>query len=229
MADLATLQKTIGVDFIDASLLERSLVHSSYVNENPHIAPTSNERLEFLGDAVLDMVITERLYHDLPSCDEGEMTKLRSDLVRRETLARLARTIHLGDFLYLGRGEKGSGGCDKPINLAGALESLIAAVFLDQGQEVVKGFILKLFREEFKNIVTKGGEANYKSQLQEIIQARVQRTPSYHVVESEGPDHDKRFTVEAKVGGTVLGRGSGKSKKAAEIEAAHQALKKLKD
>ena len=227
MADLATLQEILGVSFNDPSVLEQALVHSSYINENPHFAPTSNERLEFLGDAVLDIVITERLYHDLPSSAEGELTKLRADLVCRDTLARIAKAIRLGDFLYLGKGEEASGGRHKPVNLAGGLEAVIAAVFLDQGSTIAKKFILRLFEEELEKTVTQGGEADYKSQLQEYIQAREQQTPAYHVVEAGGPDHDRRFTVEAKVGDTVLGRGTGKSKKAAETEAARSALERL--
>ena len=227
MADLAAFQKILGVSFERLSLLEQALVHSSYINENPHLAPTSNERLEFLGDAVLDIVITERLYHDLPSSAEGELTKLRADLVCRDTLARVAKAIRLGDFLYLGKGEEASGGRHKPVNLAGGLEAVMAAVFLDQNSAVAKEFILRLFEEELEKTVTQGGEADYKSQLQEYIQAREQQTPAYHVVEAEGPDHDRRFTVEAKVGDTVLGRGIGKSKKAAETEAARSALERL--
>ena len=227
MADLAAFQKILGVSFKRPSLLEQALVHSSYINENPRFAPDSNERLEFLGDAVLGLVITERLYRDLPSSTEGEMTKLRADLVCRDTLASLARAISLGDFLYLGKGEEASGGRDKPANLAGALESVIAALFLDQGSAATKRFILRLFKERLEKAVTQGGEADYKSQLQEYIQAREQQTPAYYVLETEGPDHDRRFTVEVRVGDAVLGRGTGKSKKAAETEAACSALERI--
>jgi len=211
LADLSAFQKILGVSFKNPSLLEQSLVHSSYINENPHFAPDSNERLEFLGDAVLDLVIAERLYHDLPSSTEGELTKLRADIV----------------FLYLGKGEEASGGRHKPVTLAGGLEAVIAAIFLDQGSVIAKEFILRLFERELEKLVMKGGKADYKSQLQEYIQAREQQTPAYHVVEAEGPDHDKRFTVEVKLGDRVLGRGTGKSKKAAETEAARSALERL--
>ena len=121
MADLAALQQTLGVSFNDPSLLEQALVHSSYINENPSLAPNSNERLEFLGDAVLGLIVAEKLYQDFPHSDEGEMTRLRAALIRRDTLTRMARAIKLGDYLYLGRGEKDSGGWGKPANLAGAL------------------------------------------------------------------------------------------------------------
>ena len=227
MADLSAFQKILGVSFKNPSLLEQSLVHSSYINENPHFAPGSNERLEFLGDAVLDLVIAERLYHDLPSSTEGELTKLRADLVRRDSLAYAAKAIRLGDFLYLGKGEEASGGRHKPLNLAGGLEAVIAAIFFDQGSAAAREFILRLFEKELEKLVMKGGETDYKSQLQEYIQAREQQTPAYHVVEARGPDHDKRFTVEVKVGDTVLGRGTGKSKKVAETAAARSALERL--
>ena len=226
MADLAALQQTLGISFNDPSLLEQALVHSSYVNENPSLA--SNERLEFLGDAVLGLVIAEKLYQDFPHFDEGEMTKLRAALVRGGTLARVARTIKLGDYLYLGKGEKASGGRRKPANLAGALEAMIAAIFLDQGLATSNDFVLRLFNEELQRVgASQEAGVDYKSQLQELIQAREQQKPTYQLVVAVGPDHDRRFTVEVRVGDTVLGKGSGKSKKAAETEAAHTALEQL--
>ena len=227
MADLAAFQKILGVSFERPSLLEQALVHSSYINENPHLAPDSNERLEFLGDAVLGLVIAERLFRDLPSSAEGELTKLRADLVCRGALAHAAKAIRLGDFLYLGKGEDASGGRHKPLNLAGGLEAVIAAVFLDQGSTIAKEFILRLFEKQLEKAVTQGGEADYKSQLQEYIQAREQQAPAYYVLEAEGPDHDRSFIVEVRVGDTVLGRGTGKSKKAAETEAARSVLERL--
>lgn len=227
MVDLAALQQILGVSFKDPTLLEQALVHSSYVNENPGLAQTSNERLEFLGDAVLGSVVAERLYQDLPSFTEGELTKLRATLVRRDTLARVARAIELGDYLYLGKGEEASSGRHKPVNLAGALEAVIAAIYLDQGTATAKNFILRLFNTELQKVVSQGAEVDYKSQLQELIQAREQQIPAYYVIEAKGPDHDRRFTVEVRVGDTVLGRGSGRSKKEAETEAARSALKSL--
>ena len=227
LADLAALQQTLGISFNNPSLLEQALVHSSYVNENPGFAPASNERLEFLGDAVLGLVVAEKLYQDFPYSDEGEMTRLRAALVRRDTLARVARTIKLGDYLYLGKGEEASGGRRKPANLAGALEAMVAAIFLDQGSTTTSDFILQLFDEELQRVASQRGGVDYKSQLQELIQAREQQTPAYQVVEAMGLDHDRRFTVEVRAGDTVLGKGSGKSKKAAETEAARIALEQL--
>jgi ribonuclease-3 len=227
LADLAVLQQILGVSSKDPSLLEQALIHSSYVNENPGLALTSNERLEFLGDAILGSVIAEKLYQDLPSFTEGELTKLRATLVRRDTLARVARAIGLGDYLYLGKGEESSGGRHKLVNLAGALEAVIAAIYLDQGLATAKNFILRLFSKELQKVVSQGAEVNYKSQLQELVQAKGQQTPAYYLIEAKGPDHDRRFTVEVRVGDTVLGRGSGKSKKAAETAAARTALGQL--
>jgi len=226
VTDLAALQKTLGIRFNDPSLLEQALVHTSYVNENMGIT-TSNERLEFLGDAVLGFIIAGELYQRLPQSTEGDMTELRSSLVRGDALSRLAEAISLGNYLYLGKGEKASGGRLKPANLAGAMEAVIAAIFLDQGSNATRDFILKLMDKELNKILSQGIEPDYKSQLQELIQAKYQQTPTYQVIEAMGPDHDRRFTVEVKVGDTVLGSGSGKSKKSAEAEAARSALDQL--
>jgi ribonuclease-3 len=217
----------MGVSFNNPSFLEQALVHSSYINENPTSAPISNERLEFLGDAILGLVIAEKLYNDLPHSTEGEMTNLRATLVRGKTLTHMAKTIRLGDHLYLGKGEEASGGRLKPANLAGAMEAIIAAIFLDQGLPATEDFILRLFHKELRKAISQGAEVNYKSQLQELLQASKQQTPIYHVVETTGPDHDRTFTVEVIVDGTVLGTGSGKSKKTAETEAARSALEQL--
>jgi len=156
LADLAALQQTLGISFNDQSLLEQALVHSSYINENSDFALTSNERLEFLGDAVLGLIVAEKLYQDFPHFTEGEMTRCRAALVRGSTLARMARTIKLGDYLYLGRGEEASGGQRKLANLAGALEAMIAAIFLDQGLAITEEVILKLFNEELQKVASQG-------------------------------------------------------------------------
>jgi len=227
LADLAALQQTLGISFDDLSLLEQALVHSSYVNENPGFALTSNERLEFLGDAILGFIIAEELYQRFPQFSEGEMTKLRSSLVRRDALSRMARAISLGNYLYLGRGEEASGGRRKPANLARALEAVIAAIFFDKGLAATRDFVLRSVNQELNKALSQGAEADYKSRLQELIQARHQQTPAYEVIEATGPDHARMFTVEVRVGDTVLGRGSGKSKKAAEAEAARSALAQL--
>ena len=227
MVDLAVLQETLGITFNDPSLLEQALVHSSYSHENPDLSPVSNERLEFLGDAVLGLIAAEKLYGESSQLSEGEMTKLRAALVRRDALARVARASKLGEYLYLGKGEKASGGQKKSANLAGALEALIAAIYLDQGPDTARGVILKLFEKELHSLAGQGVEADYKSRLQELLRARRLPNPIYHVVEVTGPDHKKLFTVEVKVGDSVLGSGTGKSKKAAEVKSAHSALQHL--
>ena len=227
MADLAALQQILGISFNDLSLLQQALIHSSYINENPGFAPASNERLEFLGDAVLGLIIAEKLYQDFPQFTEGEMTGLRAALVCQDTLARVARTIKLGDYLYLGKGEKAGGGQRKPANLARALEAVIAAIFLDQNPITARDVILKLFKRELQRVASRGIEVDDKTQLQEFIQARAQQVPAYRVVETPGPDHEKKFTVEVRIGDTILGKGTGKSKKMAETEAARSALQQL--
>ncbi len=231
MSNLADIQKCIGIKFKNETLLRLALTHSSYVNEYPAIAPYSNERLEFLGDAVLDMVIAEDLYFKYPEHHEGELTGFRAALVCTSTLSSIARKIGLGDCLLLGKGEEASGGRDKEANLAGALEALAAAVYLDKGLEIARGFLLKLFEAELAKMGEKESCVDYKSRLQHIFQARKdvdKKTPVYSIIAETGPDHKRIFTAEVKVGNTLLGRGTGKSKKIAEIEAARTALEKLK-
>jgi len=227
LADLASLQEKIGIKFERVSLLEMATNHTSYVNENPAFAPESNERLEFLGDAILGFVIAEKLYNDFPNYSEGELTKLRSALVCRDSLARAATSIELGDYLSLGKGERVSGGRHKDANLAGAFEALIAAVFFDKGMAVARDFILDLLGKEVQMALSYGTKRDYKSRLQEATQSSDKMTPVYRLLKAEGPDHEKWFTVEVLVGNNVLGNGSGKSKKMAENEAARTALKKL--
>jgi ribonuclease III len=227
VADQNELQRTLGVPFEQQELLTQALTHSSYANENPGTAPSSNERLEFLGDAILGLIVAENLFQDFPTMAEGEMTRLRSILVKQDTLARVAETINLGSYLYLGKGEESSGGREKPANLARALEALIAAVYLDHGYEVTEQFVLEILDGELANILYQGTIVDYKSQLQELLQAKAQQTPVYNLIETEGPDHDKKFTVEVKLGNEVLATGTGRSKKKAETEAARIALEKL--
>ena len=229
MSDLNQLQNNLGIAFRDVALLKLALIHSSFINENPELAPVPYERLEFLGDAILGLIIAEKLYHDLPGASEGEMTQLRAALVRREMLAALAQQINLGDYLYLGIGEQACGGRQKPINLAGAFEALVAAIYLDQGLEASRNFVLKIFGPHIHRQADQVAGTNYKSRLQEMMQAERQITPSYHVVEASGPDHDRLFIIEARICDEVLGRGSGKSKKAAETAAARAALEQLEE
>ena len=221
------LQQALGVIFKDSSLLERALIHDSYVNENPSLAPASNERLEFLGDAVIGIIITKKLYHDFPDFPEGKLTHLRAALVKRETLARVAASIGLGEFLYLGKGEEASGGRKKIPNLAGVFEAVIGAVYLDRGMREADSCTIRLMQAEYTAIMDTGLSPDYKSQLQVYLQGKYQQTPVYTLITATGPDHARWFTVEVKLGKDFLGRGAGKSKKAAESEAAQDALSRL--
>jgi ribonuclease-3 len=228
MADLEQVQSTLGIKFKDPALLELALIHSSFINERPGSGLVSNERLEFLGDAVLGLYIAEKLYLDFPNADEGELTRFRSLLVRRETLTRLAVSLDLGAFLYLGRGEEQSGGRAKPANLSRALEAVIAAVYLDQGCDRAARFIHRLFAGELERIETLASVADSKSRLQEIVQARFQATPAYTVVDVSDGD-EPAFNAEVRVKSSYLGSGRGRSKKEAEAHAARQAIAALEN
>lgn len=226
MVDWSGLQEYIGVTFNDLSLLQQAFVHRSYLNENPDFTLGSNERLEFLGDALLGVVIAESLYRQSDGLDEGDMTKLRAALVRQDSLAQLALSLGLGDYLYLGQGEEKGGGRKRARNLACVTEALIGAVFVDQGFESAKDLVNRLFSRNVRKVMEQGLAIDYKSKLQELVQADRQERPVYRLVEAAGPDHDKTFWVEVSVGGEFLGRGCGKSKQAAEKEAAKQALER---
>ena len=226
-AKLEKLQDTLGITFNDASILQQALVHGSYLHENPEFALPSNERLEFLGDSLLGFIIAEKLYTDFPDLAEGGMTKLRAALVRKETLARLASALGLGDYLYMGYGEETSGGRVKQSILAAALESLIGAILMDQGFDSCRGFVLRLFESALGEAVDERLAADYKSELQEMSQARHRVAPAYRTIRAIGPDHAKEFTVEVSVNGAVIGSGSGRSKRQAEREAARAALQTL--
>jgi ribonuclease-3 len=225
--DLIALQKALGVEFKDVTLLQQALVHSSFVNENPAFSPGHNERLELLGDAVLGLVVADELYRSSPALSEGEMTRLRASLVKRDTLARVARSITLGDFLFMGKGEEAGGGRNKATNLAGALEAVVGAVYLDCGLAATGALVARLFADEWRKLSQTGAGADFKSRLQEFVQSRYQQTPSYRLVAEAGRPHDPEFTVEVCLGGKVLAEGSGRSKKLAETEAARAALERL--
>jgi ribonuclease-3 len=224
---LEHLQQVIGVSFKDPSLLEQALIHDSYVNENPGLANSSNERMEFLGDAVIGLIIARKLYLDFPDHPEGKLTHIRAALVKRETLASVAESIGLGEYLYLGKGEEASGGRKKVPNLGGALEAVIGAVYLDRGMREAAACVLRLMQAEYDRVMEEGISPDYKTQLQHYLQGKYQQIPVYSLVNMTGPDHDRWFTIEVKMGNEVLGQGAGKSKKAAESEAARDALSRL--
>ena len=224
--DWSALAKRLRITFKDPSLLQQAFIHRSYLNENPDFPLSSNERLEFLGDAVLGIVVAEGVYR-LGTLDEGEMTRLRAALVRNENLARAASLLQLGEYLYLGQGEEKSGGRERPRNLVCALEAVVGAIFVDRGFAAARRFVWRLLGGQLEKLVEEGISVDHKSRLQEAVQAQGKGTPRYQVVQMTGPDHDREFTVEVMVGKEILGRGSGKSKQLAEKEAARQALQEL--
>jgi ribonuclease-3 len=218
---------TLGIDFRHPALLEQALVHRSYLNEAADLDLESNERMEFFGDAVLGLVISDRLYRDYPELSEGKLSQIRALLVRWDTLATVAERISLGDYLLLGRGEEMSGGRNRPSNLAGALEALIGAAFLDSGLTKARRLVLHLLGPELEQIAAGAVSVDSKSQLQQVVQARWHEIPRYRLISSVGPDHAKTFTVEVVVHSEVLGRGEGHNKKQAELAAAQRALEAL--
>ena len=222
------LEARIDHTFRDRSLLERAVTHPSLLQDRPDLIE-SNQRLEFLGDAVLQLVLTRKLYDQFPAFEEGPLTKARAKLVNRRSLAERARAIGLGAHLVLGRGEESHGGRERPSALADAFEALLGAIFLDGGFDAAREFILREFAGAFDVVSTLPTIDNPKGELQELLQARSPESPEYHVVSATGPDHDRVFECTVHHGGVELARGSGKSKKAAESDAALAALKKLRD
>ena len=222
---LKDLEAVIGYKFRNISLLQNALTHSSYANERWHNSLLSNERLEFLGDSVLGMLVAEYLYRSFPNRPEGELTRMRADMVCEQTLAAAANRIGLGQHLLLGHGEEQGGGRTRSSILADAMESVIAASFLDGGMEAALQIVRTFIFVEVP--VTKLHNADYKTQLQEMVQQKKNQTLAYELVGQSGPDHDKRFDVEVSLNGVVVGFGSGSSKKRAEQDAARAAIEKL--
>ena len=219
------LEAAIGYKFKDISLLQNARAHSSYANERWHNSLMSNERLEFLGDSILGMMVAEYLYRTFPDRPEGELTRMRADMVCEQTLAAVAGRIDLGRHLLLGNGEEQGGGRTRNSILADAVESVIAASFLDGGMDAARQFIQKFILVEVP--VKKLHNVDYKTGLQELIQQKKNQVLTYTLVGESGPDHDKRFDVEVKLNGKMVGLGSGSSKKRAEQDAARDAMERL--
>ncbi len=219
---MKALQKRINYSFKNTNYLMEALTHSSFANER-HNGCKSNERMEFLGDAVLSIVSAEYLYEKYPDMPEGELSKLRSSLVCTESLSGFAREIELGSVLFLGKGEMHSGGMDRDSILENAFEALIAAVYLDGGMECARTFILSFLEKTLEN--HKINFKDYKSMLQEVIQKNPDEVLNYVLIGESGPDHNKLFEVEVHLNSNVIGTGRGRSKKSAEQEAAKEALK----
>ena len=223
----AALEVRLGLSFLDGRLLSEALTHSSAVNEDPQANPASNQRLEFLGDALIGLVTARELYRLLPNAHEGSLTELRAAVVRRETLARVARGMSLGDYLRMGQGEDSSGGRERDSNLASALEALVGAVLLDLGAEKACNVALRLMRPEVERVASEGAERDPKSRLQEVTQGLGMGSPTYRTVSQTGPEQGRIFHIEALVAGRVMGTGTGSRKVDGERAAALEALDML--
>ncbi|MBN2306579.1 ribonuclease III [Candidatus Peregrinibacteria bacterium] len=221
------LEEQIGIKFKDYHMLRNAFVHRSYLNEHRDSQYESNERLEFLGDAVLELAVTEYLYERYPN-PEGELTNWRSALVKGEMLAKIATQLQLGEYLFLSHGEEKSGGREKDYLLANTFEALIGVIYLELGYEMAKAFIEKFLLVRLEDILVRGHHIDAKSRLQELAQEKVGTTPNYELQHEEGPDHNKVFTMAAYIGTRIVGKGKGSSKQLAEQQAAEDALKRLK-
>lgn len=224
MAELVELEQVIEYEFKQKGLLRQALTHSSFANEKRMKKLSDNERLEFLGDAVLEVVSSEFLYQNYPQMPEGDLTKFRASIVCEPTLALCSREIALGKYLYLGKGENLTGGRSRKSILSDAMEAVIGAIYLDGGFERAKEFIHKFILTDIEH---KKLFYDSKTILQEVVQGNYVETLHYELLAEEGPDHDKNFRVEARIGEKAVGEGSGHTKKAAEQEAAYYALLKL--
>jgi len=221
------LEKRLGIKFNDTKLVERAFTHSSYAHEKKMDALSCNERLEFLGDAVLELVVSEALYKEYSQLPEGELTKFRASLVCESMLAKKAQEMELGQYLFMGRGEELSGGRQRESTIADAFEALLGAIFIDLGLDGVKRVIAKVFAKEFAEAPTSFIGGDYKTALQEEVQKTDKDGVSYDIVDESGLAHDKTFVAIAIVSGKEIGRGSGKSKKEAVQDAASHALRDI--
>ncbi|NLC78275.1 MAG: ribonuclease III [Ruminococcaceae bacterium] len=218
---MSELEKKIGYEFGDFTLLEEALTHSSYANEHGLDRNLCNERLEFLGDSVLSLIVSEYLFSRNPKLPEGELTKIRAGLVCETALSKFANEIKLGESIKLGKGEIKNGGATRASILADCFEAVLAAMFLDGGIEPVRFFVLRFVKNELKRHES---IRDYKTELQEVIQRNPEEKVKYVLVSENGPDHDKSFTVEVRLNSNVIGTGEGHSKKQAEQNAAKEAL-----
>jgi ribonuclease III len=225
--EIDVLLSKLGIELPDLELVRQALTHSSYLNENPTAAPASNERLEFLGDAVLGMVTAEYLYRTFPDLPEGELTSLRAAVVRADELAAWARGLRLGEMLSLGKGEEIHSGRERKRLLASAFEAVLGAVYLQLGYEGARNVLDGFVPPAIESVIRRQGAVDAKSQLQQVCQATRQITPVYRVVEMSGPAHKPIYTVEVVVGEVSLGQGTGRSKQVAEQAAAEEALRRV--
>jgi len=216
-------ERSTGLRFTNRGLLQEALTHRSFVNEHDDPDTVDNERLEFLGDSVLGFITADMLYRRFPDVGEGDLTRLRSSLVRTESLAELAQTCEIGPTLRMGRGEEASGGRERITNLCGAFEAVVGALYIDQGLDAVRGFVMPLLERQLAVVLAEQLDKDARSLLQEWSQATHNQTPQYRTVSETGPDHEKTFTVEVLVGEQSLGSGQGRSKQSAAQAAARNA------
>jgi ribonuclease-3 len=226
--DIQAFQNIIGVQFKNEQLLHQALTHRSYLNERPDAGLEDNERMEFLGDAILDFVTADVLYHKYPEMAEGELTRLRSALVRTEALAELAQGCRIGEVIYIGRGEEHSGGRHRTNNLCRAFEAVIGAIYIDQGIDVVREFITHQLKQLEDRAINEAIHKDARSRLQEWSQAHLSLTPIYRTRSTSGPDHNKEFLIEVMIGDRVIASGTGHSKQNAAQAAAQAALDLIK-
>ena len=219
-------QKVIQYDFQNVNLLKNALTHSSYINEGKSVQTGNNERLEFLGDAILDTVISDYLYSRLDHVEEGELTKLRAVIVCERSLAVCGTKVSIGDYLWLGKGEENSGGRKRSSIIADAMEAVIGAIYLDSGWNTVHDFVIRTFSELIEDAISGKLHMDYKTEIQEKLQSHGEAEISYVIEREEGPDHEKTFYANLVFQGSVIGSGSGRSKKEAEQQAAKQALER---
>lgn len=225
---LKQIKELLGLEWNDINHLVQALTHSSYAHENKHLSLEHNQRLEFLGDAVLELAISDFLYRENPQLPEGALTKMRAGIVCEGSLAQVARKLNLGKFLLMGKGEERSGGRERPSILADAMESLIGAIYLDSGMEAASSFVLKNLDSVIIKVGKTGGlTADYKTHLQELVQQTSENYLGYKIIEESGPDHCKTFVAAVSYKGDQWGSGSGRTKKEAEQAAAKSALEKL--
>lgn len=229
MTNLAKLEKAIGVKFKNKNLLKEALTHSSYVNENPGWTLSHNERLEYLGDAVLGLAVGEFLFKKYPAAAEEQLTSFRAALVNYRMLAQVARELDLEDYLFLSRGEAKNKGRAREVILADALEAVIGAIYLDRNYKSVQKFIAKHLLEHLEEVMANKLYQDPKSRLQELVQEKSKTTPLYRVLGEEGPEHQKKFSVGVFVDGQLLAKGKGSSKSEAERQAAQTALLKINE
>lgn len=224
---LKVLEKKLGYSFKDVSRLKHALTHKSYANEMRLSSLDNNERLEFLGDAVMELAVSQLLMERFPEMPEGDLSKLRAAVVNEVQLTELAKAISLGDFLYLGRGEDFTGGREKPSLLSDCYEALLGAVYLDRGLPKVFALVSRHFKEALETVGKEGFAKDYKTRLQEKVQGKFKQVPRYELVSATGPDHKKTFEVNLFIESELYGVGKGPTKKRAEQEAAKEALEKL--